>query len=265
MNILDRIVERKKEEIAEAKKKVSEAALREAAAERNLPRPFVKALEQPGPKGANIIAEIKRASPSKGLICPDLVPEKYAAAYEQGGASALSVLTDRSFFQGSPEDLKAARSAATLPVLRKDFLISSYQILESAVLGADAILLIARILSRAQLKEYLDLAAAVHLDALVEVHTEADIETACQAGARLIGINNRNLTSFHTDIQTAVQLVEKLEPDQIPVAESGIHSREDIDRLKGSGIWNFLIGESIVRSRDPKAFIRHLLGAQAGA
>jgi indole-3-glycerol phosphate synthase len=260
MNILDRIVERKKEEVAEAKKRVPEAALRNAAADRNRRRPFMEALEQPGPNGANVIAEIKRASPSKGLICPDLMPEKYATTYEQGGASALSVLTDRSFFQGGPEDLKAARSAVSLPVLRKDFLISAYQIFESAAWEADAVLLITRILSRAQLKEYLDLAASVHLDVLVEVHTEADIEMACRAGARLIGINNRNLTSFQTDIQTAVQLVQKLAPDQIPVAESGIHSREDIDRLKASGIWNFLIGESIVRSKDPKAFIQKLLG-----
>ncbi len=265
MNILDRIVERKKEEIAEARQKISEAELRSEAEDRRSQRPFMKVLEKPGADGIHIIAEIKRASPSKGLICPDLVPEKYARLYEQGGASALSVLTDRSFFKGGPEDLKAARSAVGLPVLRKDFLISSYQIFESAALGADAVLLITRILSQTQLKDYLDLASAVHLDALVEVHTEADIEMACRAGARLIGINNRNLKSFQTDIQNAAQMVEKLEPHQIPVAESGIHSREDINRLKSSGIWNFLIGESIVRSEDPRAFIQKLLKGVARA
>ena len=260
MNILDRIVERKKEEIAAAEKKVPEAVLRKAAGDRGSRRPFLKVLEQPGPDGIHIIAEIKRASPSKGPIRPDLVPETYAGLYEQGGASALSVLTDRSFFQGGPEDLEAARKAVSLPVLRKDFFISSYQIVESAVMGADAVLLITRILSQKQLKDYLDLAAAVHLDALVEVHTEADIETACRAGAVLIGINNRNLTSFQTDIQTAVQMVGKLEPHQIPVAESGIHSREDIVTLQKAGIWNFLIGESLVRAKDPKRFLRTLCG-----
>jgi len=263
MDILDKIVARKKEEIAAAKKMVSEAELRKSAADRSSRRLFMKALEQPGPSGVNIIAEIKRASPSKGIICPDLVPDKFAMDYEQGGASALSVLTDRFFFKGSPDDLKAARDRVRLPVLRKDFLISSYQIYESAVLGADAVLLITRILSTEQLKDYLALAETLQLDALVEVHTEADIDAASRAGAKLIGINNRNLRSFETDIQTAVQMVEKLEPHQIPVAESGIHSRADIDCLRAAGIWNFLIGESIVRSKDPKAFIKRLLKGAA--
>ncbi len=261
MDILDRIVERKRAEIAEAEKHISEAALREAAADRRDRRAFKKALEQPGPYGINIIAEIKRASPSKGPIRPDLIPENYARLYEQGGAAALSVLTDRSFFQGGPEDLKAARSAVALPVLRKDFLISSYQIYESAALGADAALLITRILTQTQLKDYLDLAAEIHLDALVEVHTEADIETACRAGATLVGINNRNLKSFQTDIQTAARMVGKLAPNQIPVAESGIQSREDINRLKASGIRNFLIGESLVRAKNPKKLLLMLSGA----
>jgi indole-3-glycerol phosphate synthase len=261
MDILDKIVERKKEEVAAARKKVSEAALYKAAVGMGPRRPFIKTLAQPGPNGVNIIAEIKRASPSKGIICPDLVPEKFATAYEQGGASALSVLTDRSFFKGSPDDLKAARNSVTLPVLRKDFLISSYQIYESAVLGADAVLLITRILSPGQLKDYLALAETLQMDALVEVHTEADIDTASRAGAKLIGINNRNLRSFKTDIQTAVQMVKKLEAHQIPVAESGIHSRADIDRLRAAGIWNFLIGESLVRAKDPKRFLRTLSSA----
>jgi indole-3-glycerol phosphate synthase len=261
MDILDKIVARKKEEIAEAKRNISHEALVKASGHRSSRRPFIKTLEKPGPGGVNIIAEIKRASPSKGIICPDLIPENFAKDYEKGGASALSVLTDRSFFKGSPEDLKAARSSVKLPVLRKDFLISSYQIYESAALGADAVLLITRILSSQQLKDYLALVETLGMDALLEVHTESDIDAASRAGAKLIGINNRNLRSFETDIQTAVDMVEKLETHQIPVAESGIHSRADIDRLRAAGIWNFLIGESLVRAKDPKGFLRTLSGA----
>ena len=161
-----------------AKQRVSETQLREKASKGRKHRPFFKTLESPGPAGVNIIAEIKRASPSKGPIRPNLNPVTYARAYEQGGAAAISVLTDGSHFQGSHEDLKKAREAVTLPVLRKDFILSSYQIFESSVVGADAVLLIARILSRQQLKDYLALARELHLDALVEVHTETEIEKA---------------------------------------------------------------------------------------
>lgn len=213
-------------------------------------------MERPG---TNIIAEIKRASPSKGVICPDLNPARYASQYEQGGAAALSVLTDTPYFQGSFEDFKAAREAAGLPMIRKDFLISSYQIYESSVLEADAVLLIVRILSAEQLRDYLSLCAELELDALVEVHSEEDIEAASRAGAKLIGINNRNLSSFETNIETAINMVSLLEPGQIPVAESGIRGPEDVQKLRQAGIRNFLIGESLVRASDPRAFLKSLI------
>jgi len=257
-DFLSRIVEQKKEEVRTAKMLVPENRLiQDALSVRREPRPFMGNLERPG---INIIAEIKRASPSKGLICPDLNPAKYALDYEKGGAAALSVLTDTPYFQGSFEDLKIARAAVSLPVLRKDFLISSYQIYESLILGADAVLLIARILSREQLRDYLNLCKEVKLDALVEVHSEQEIEAATFAGAELVGINNRNLSSFETDIKNAIRMVSLLSPGQIPVAESGIRGKEDIEILRKAGIGNFLIGESLVRASDPQAFLKSLIG-----
>ena len=260
MDILEKIVEQKKAEVVLAKRRVSETQLREKASKGRKHRPFFKTLESPGPAGVNIIAEIKRASPSKGIIRQDIDPASVAVVYEKGGASALSVLTDPSFFQGSEADLKTAREAVKLPVLRKDFLISSYQLHEAAVMGADAVLLIARILSQAQLRDYLLLARELNLDALVEVHTHSGLEKASRAGAKLIGINNRNLKSFKTDIKTAARLVSYLEPDQVPVAESGIRSREDILYLQQSGIWNFLIGESLMRAENPESLLSELMG-----
>ncbi len=258
-DFLQIIVQDKKQEIAAAKHRLPERQLREKAVISRKKRPFLQILAQPGPSGANIIAEIKRASPSKGVICPDLNPVTYATDYERGGAAALSVLTDQPHFKGSVHDLKSARQSTSLPVLRKDFLISSYQIYESAVVEADALLLIVRILDPQQLKDYLDLCKDLHMDALVEIHSEKDIETATRAGAKLIGINNRNLRSFETDIHTSIRMKSLLEPDQVAVAASGIRSRRDIEKLKDSGIWNFLIGESLVRSENPGAFLKSLL------
>lgn len=259
-DILSNIFEYKKKEVAAAKKKLPQHLLREQALIPRRKRPFLKLLKHPGPTGVNIIAEIKRASPSKGVICPDLNPATYAAQYEQGGAVALSVLTDQHFFQGSPEDLKIVREATNLSVLRKDFLISSYQLYESAVMAADAVLLITRILDQEQLKDYLDICSELQLDALVEVHSEKDLQIATLAGAKLIGINNRNLRSFETDIETAVRMKSLLEPYQVAVAASGIRSREDIVKNLDSGIWNFLIGESLVRSKSPDLFLKSLMG-----
>ncbi|HBN26674.1 MAG TPA: indole-3-glycerol phosphate synthase TrpC [Desulfobacteraceae bacterium] len=260
-NILEKIVDRKKEEVIEAKRNISENQLQQHLYPVPGRRSFFKALKKPGQSGVNVIAEIKRASPSKGKICENLDPEYYAAEYETGGAAALSVLTDRTFFKGSIDDFKKARSRVSIPVLRKDFLISSYQIYESAVVRADAVLLIVRILSRNQLRDYLGLCAELNLDALVEIHSREDIEAAIWAGAKLIGINNRNLSSFKTDISTAVNLVSLLQPDQIPVAASGISSRGDIDANLRAGINNFLIGESLVRSQSPSLFLKSLLHA----
>lgn len=259
-DFLSKIVEDKKQEIEATKKSLPEKQLVEQALMPRKKRSFFKSLEQPGPYGVNIIAEIKRASPSKGLICPDLNPVTYALQYEQGGAAALSVLTDQPHFQGSVEDLKSARKSTKLPVLRKDFLISSYQLYESAVMGADAVLLITRILEQEQLKDYLNICNELEMDALVEIHSEKDLESANQAGARLIAINNRNLQSFETDIETAMRLKLLLEPHQVAVAASGIRTRADIEKNQKSGIWNFLIGESLVRTKNPVNFLKSLMG-----
>lgn len=257
-HILDAIVAQKQREIAFLLENTPETTLKELAGWPREHRPFLERLRRPGPTGANIIAEIKRASPSKGSFCTDLDPESLARSYESGGASCLSVLTDRQFFQGSPEDLIAARNATRLPVLRKDFLIAPCQIYESCFLGADAVLLIARILSETQLRELLTLTHSLGMDALVEVHSEPDVTAAIRSGAILIGINNRNLQTFHTDIATSTQLVSQLAPDQIPVAASGIQNRQDIERLLKCGIFNFLIGESLVRSSDPAGAVARL-------
>lgn len=256
-DFLSIIVDHKKQEIAAAKKRVPEAVLREAALSPRMKRPFAASLEKPG---VHIIAEIKRASPSKGDIQPNLDPAALARQYERGGATALSVLTETTYFKGSIDDLKQARSSVSLPVLRKDFTISAYQLYESAALGADAVLLIVRILTPDQLTDYLDLCRDLDLDCLVEVHSEEDLKNAVRAGARLIGINNRNLSSFETDIRNAMRLVSKMGPEQTPVAASGISNRQDMEQNLKCGIRNFLIGESLVRSGNPEQFIRVLLG-----
>jgi indole-3-glycerol phosphate synthase len=259
-DFLQIIIEDKKQEVEAAKQRLPEGLLREKAMFPQKRRPFFQKLAQPGPSGVNIIAEIKRASPSKGVICPGLDPVVYAVDYEKGGAAALSVLTDGPHFKGGIHDLELARQSTSLPVLRKDFLISSYQILESAVMGADAVLLIARILDTEPLKDYLDLCREFQLDALVEIHSEKDLEKATRAGAKLIGINNRNLRSFETDIHISMRMKSLLEPDQVAVAASGIRSRKDIEKMNSLGIWNFLIGESLVRADNPEAFLKSLLG-----
>jgi len=259
-DILKKIVASKKEEVAAAKKVVPEAQLRKALGPRSDRRFFYQTLSQPGPAGANIIAEVKKASPSKGPIRPDLDPALYAAAYERGGAAAISVLTDSPFFQGSAGDLQRARQATSLPVLRKDFIISAYQIYEARQMGADAVLLITRVLTAQQMTDYLSLCRELELDALVEIHTETDLAAATKAGALLLGINNRNLQTFQTDLQTSVRLAAMLEPPQVAVAESGIQDRSHIEMLLNAGIWNFLIGESLVRAEDPGALLKSLLG-----
>jgi len=259
-DFLTRIVARKKEEVAAAKQNVSETRLIERVRPLASRRSFFNRLRKPSRSGINIIAEIKRASPSKGVIRENLDTAVFATAYEQGGAAAISVLTDGPGFQGSIADLQAARQATTLPVLRKDFLISAYQIYQSALMEADAVLLIARILSQQQLGDYLSLCHELNMDALVEVFSEDDVAKAMVSGARLIGINNRDLSTFNTDIETARRMATLLMPEQVAVAASGIGTRKDIEATLDAGIWNFLIGESIVRSSDPKHFLRSLHG-----
>ena len=252
------IVEHKKKEIAFAKNKYPEKLFKHKRPENQKKRPFFDNLAKPGKYGINIIAEIKRASPSKGIIKKDLDPEKTALAYELGNASAISVLTDKKFFRGEIHDLIVARKASTLPFLRKDFLISSYQIYESLSIGADAILLIAKILSKQQLKDYLNLAKELDLDVLVEINSKDDLDAAFYANAKLIGINNRDLNSFETDIQTSKNLVPQLNRDQVAVCASGIKNSSDIVQCTKAGLYNFLIGESIVRSKNPVDFLINL-------
>ncbi|MBS3754544.1 MAG: indole-3-glycerol phosphate synthase TrpC [Desulfobacterales bacterium] len=255
-DILTKIVAHKNAEIRAARQQTPVSDLEAAARARSDFRSFRAAMKNPGQ--VNIIAEIKRASPSKGDICPGLDPARHAAAYERGGAVALSVLTDATFFKGSLDDMEAARRATGLPVLRKDFIVSDYQVYEAAARGADAVLLIVRILSESRLAELLDLCADLDIDALVEVHTPADLEIAAGTGAVLIGINNRNLASFDTDIQNAMDLAASMGPHQIPIAASGIASRADIEQNLAAGIRNFLVGESLVRAQDPETFLTHL-------
>lgn len=264
-DFLARILKQKGFEISQGRRVIAEGKLAELARSRSDFRPFYDNLSRPGAAGVNIIAEIKRASPSRGDIRSDLDAPKTAAMYEKGGAAAVSVLTDSLYFKGSLDDLTAARSACALPVLRKDFIISRYQVYEAAAAGADAILLITRILNRQKLVQLYDLCRELGMDALVEIHTPEDARNAIAAGARLVGINNRNLSTFETDAALAVDLVSRLAPGQVPVAASGIGGPEDIQRNLDAGIFNFLVGESIVRSHDPVRFIRGLTGASPSA
>ncbi|NNF98265.1 MAG: indole-3-glycerol phosphate synthase TrpC [Desulfobacteraceae bacterium] len=258
-DILSRIIERKKIEVAGAMAKTPLHVLRRQAGISRVVRPFYQQLRTPGPSDVNIIAEIKRASPSKGLIRADLDAGAYAAAYQAGGAIAISVLTDGFFFNGDLEDLKAARRSCDLPVLRKEFIVSDYQIYESAAAGADAVLLIVRILAPPVLEQFITLAADLGLDALVEVYEGKDLEIAHRAGATLIGINNRNLENFNTDIHRAEALVSQLSSSRTAVAASGIRNRSNIAQNRRAGIFNFLVGECLVRAEDPKRAVASLL------
>ena len=257
-SFLERIVEHNKKEVDDAKARISEQRLLETAHSIKSRRSLVNALRLSDSSRVNIIAEIKRASPSKGLFCPDLNAAHLAAEYEAAGAAAISVLTDKHFFKGSANDLLAVKKASSLPVLRKDFVVSPYQVLEAAAWGADAVLLIARILGREQILDYLSLCGEFNLDALVEVHSEADLEKVQQTNACLIGINNRDLTTFETDIQRAMDLVRCLAPDQIPVAASGIAGPDDVRRNVAVGLRNFLVGESLVRADNVRLHMETL-------
>jgi indole-3-glycerol phosphate synthase len=255
-DFLSKILEWKAEEVRQAEMRVPLSELRNRAEKRTDRRSFEKALA--GNDGVRIIAEIKRGSPSRGLLRAELDPSSYARLYEQAGAAALSVLTDSRFFSGSMDDLSKARRACRLPVLRKDFLLCAYQIYEAAAAGADAVLLIVRTLSPEILAELFDICTGIGLDALVEIHGEEDLSSAAKAGARLIGINNRDLSSFHTDPDRAASMAKKLAPWQIPVAASGIRSRADIEKNLAAGIHCFLVGESLVTAEDPVRHLRHL-------
>jgi indole-3-glycerol phosphate synthase len=259
-DVLAEICARKRAHVAERKAAVPEARLRERLTEAPPVRPFADALERKIKDGHyGLIAEIKKASPSKGLIRADFDPPSLGQAYEAGGAACLSVLTDEPYFQGSDEFLVAARAAVSLPVLRKDFIVDPYQILESRVLGADCILLIMAALTDESARELSCAAAELGLDVLVEVHDRAELDRALSLDARLIGINNRNLKTLKVDLKTAEELGPLLPRDRIVVGESGLGEPADLDRLAAVGVRCFLIGESLMRATDVAAATRRLL------
>ncbi len=257
--ILTEIVQSKSREVAALH--TGAAILEQQAYEKHAHvRPFAAALTRPSPA---IIAEIKKASPSKGLLQPDFHPAYIAHSYEEGGAACLSVLTDRQYFQGSLHDLEAARAAVSLPVLRKDFTVDRLQIFEAAAHGADAILLIAAVLDLAELIEFRELAASLHLAALVEVHDSEELKKAIDSGAQIIGVNNRNLDTFEVSLDTSLRLSFQMPAGVLRVSESGIHTRADIDLLQGAGFHAFLVGESLMKSADPTSSLKALLGKTA--
>jgi indole-3-glycerol phosphate synthase len=260
-DVLDRICADKRAHVARAKAAVPEAALVASLAAAPPRRPFAAALEQHLAAGRyGLIAEIKKASPSAGLIREDFDPAELARAYAAGGATCLSVLTDIPYFQGSDDDLRMARNAASLPVLRKDFILDPYQIIESRHIGADCVLLIMAALSDAAARELAAAAAEHGLDVLAEVHDQAELERALLLGVRLIGINNRNLKTLAVDLGTTERLARDVPADRIVVAESGIRSPDDLDRLAASGAQCFLVGETLMREPDVAAATRRLLG-----
>jgi indole-3-glycerol phosphate synthase len=252
-DILARIVAKKREELACPGPAPDELADRAGVIER---RNFRAALEQNPPA---IISEIKKASPSKGVLAADFDPVRIARAYEQGGAAALSVLTDRSFFQGSLSDLECARAAVKLPVLRKDFTLEEYHVLEAAASGADAILLIAAILEERQIRDLRESAARWGMAALVEAHDERELDRAIAAGAGIIGVNNRNLTDFQVTLETSLRLAERIPAGVVRVSESGIHTAADVTRLRASGYQAFLVGEHLMQAGRPAAALRALV------
>ena len=256
MNILDRITAHKFDEVEERKRRrplpVSEPERREDI------RSFDRALKQGD--GVGVIAEFKKASPSKGAIRADGVPEEIGPIYAAHGASAISVLTDRRFFQGCDEDLVALRRSVPVPVLRKEFIIDEYQVHETAALGADAMLLIAAVLDDDRLKTLLQAAAAYGLHCLVEVHDEEELDRALGAGSRIIGINNRDLTDFTVSLETSLNLRSRIPEGIVTISESGIHTREDVLRLQQAGFDAILVGESLMRSEDIGGQLDALLG-----
>lgn len=259
MDILTKIVAKKQERLALAKEILPLEKLREQCVKNRHAGRFYAALAKPG---VNIIAEIKKASPSKGLICKDFDPIAIAKDYQEGGAAAISVLTEEDFFQGSLEILKSVRKVVDLPLLRKDFIIEPYQVYEASLSGADAFLLIAALLETEQMIELAELGQELGLDALVEIHTEQELEKVLNSKLTIIGVNNRNLKTFTVDLATSLQLATLMPKEAIWVSESGINTSTDIEKLQKVGYKAFLVGEQLMRASQPKAALIELLGTK---
>ena len=253
-DILARIVEHKREQLEQSR---GYRAIVEQAAHlsRDDHRDFKAALQANPPA---IIAEVKKASPSKGLLCENFDPTTIALSYAAGGAAALSVLTDVKYFQGSLHDLDRARGAVTIPVLRKDFTIDEHHVYEAGSIGADAILLIAAILTGDELRRFRELAESLGMAALVEVHNEDELKTAIDSGATILGVNNRDLRTFEVRLETSLDLAERMPADAVCVSESGIHSNADVKRLMDAGYHAFLVGEHLMKSGDATLALRTL-------
>ena len=257
-NILDRIVEARRESVAHRKRVLPEVALK-IAVEKKIPPPrdFASALTR---SCINIIAELKKSSPSKGLLREEYAPAVLASGLESAGAAALSVLTEEDFFHGSLGDLKEAGRVTKIPILRKDFIIDPWQVWEARAAGADSFLLIAAILSDTTLGELLALGRTLKMEPLVEVHERGELDRVLGAGARIIGVNNRDLRDFQVHIETSLSLIEMIPDDCIAVSESGLRTHEDIERLRGAGFDAFLIGEHLMKEADPGSALRVLRG-----
>lgn len=260
-DILERIVAVKREEIAAAKSRRSGASLRADAEARRDVRGFVAALRTKiAADNAAVIAEVKKASPSKGVLREHFVPAQIAASYERGGAACLSVLTDERFFQGAAEYLQQSRAACALPVLRKDFMVDGYQVYEARAMGADCILLIAACLDDMQLANLEAQAHALGMDVLVEVHDERELDRALRLKTPLVGVNNRNLRSFEVSLETTLGLLPRVPHDSLLITESGILTRTDVRRLRDAGVNAFLVGEAFMRAVDPGQALADLFG-----
>jgi indole-3-glycerol phosphate synthase len=259
--ILDRIVAARRESIAHRKRSLPDAALKFAVEKAAPPRDFPGALSR---DSYNVIAELKKASPSRGVLREDYAPATLAASLESAGAAALSVLTEEEFFLGSLGDLKEAKKATQIPILRKDFIVDPWQVWEARAAGADAFLLIAAILDDAPLRELLELGRSLKMEPLVEVHSREELGRAISVEARIIGVNNRDLRDFQVRIETSLELIEAVPEECIAVSESGLRTHADLARLRSAGFDAFLIGERLMKQSDPAVPLRELVGSAGG-